>query len=288
MRLVSYRDGETWRAGFLEGEDVRDAASLAAAAAVGGEISGVRGLLEAGRETIEALASAFASVAPRPLAELQLGPPVPDPQKVICLGLNYSEHAGEVGEEAPPAPILFAKFANALVGTGAPIVLPPQSSKVDYEAELAIVIGRRCKDVAAADAADVVAGAMPLNDVSARDLQMQTGQWTAGKAPDTFAPCGPALVLWDEMGDLQEKRVRCRLNGETLQDANTSQMIFPIGETIEFISGLITLEPGDVIATGTPSGVGFTREPPILLKDGDVVEVEIEGLGVLSNPVVAG
>lgn len=215
-----------------------------------------------------------------------LGPPVPDPEKIICLGLNYKEHAAEASLEAPPAPMLFAKFRNSLVGQGAPIVLPRASEKVDYEGELAVVIGRRCKEVAEDDALDYVAGYMAFNDVSARDLQLQTSQWMAGKAIDTFAPCGPALVTTDEIEDVQALELRTRVNGETVQRTNTSMMIFSVRETIAFISKLMTLEPGDIIATGTPSGVGFKRNPPLLLGEGDVVEVEIEGLGVLHNPVV--
>ncbi len=287
MRLVSYRAGDGWRPGFLDGETVRDAAALAEASGAAVDCASTRTLLAAGCDAIEALAAAD-GVPALALGDLELGPPVPDPQKIICLGLNYRDHAAETGMAEPPAPILFGKFANSLVGPGAAIVRPAATDAVDYEAELAVVIGARCKDVAEADALKYVAGAMNLNDVSARDLQMQTGQWTAGKAIDTFAPCGPSLVLWDEYGDLQDLRVRCRVNGETLQDGTTADMIFGIAETIAWLSRLMTLEPGDVISTGTPAGVGFTREPPVRLVAGDRVEVEIDGLGVLANPVVDG
>jgi acylpyruvate hydrolase len=285
MKLVTYRSGGAWRSGFLDGESVRDSAALAEAAGVTVDCSSNRTLLAAGCDAIRALASATGAEA-LPLAGLELGPPIPDPQKIVCLGLNYRDHAEETGMAAPAAPILFPKFANSLIGPGAAIVRPAVSDQIDYEAELAVVVGARCKDVDAADALRYVAGAMNFNDVSARDLQMQTGQWTAGKAIDTFGPCGPALVLWDEMGDLQALRVQCRVNGETLQDGTTADMIFPVAETIAFLSSLMTLEPGDIVSTGTPAGVGFTREPPVRLRDGDVVEVEIEGLGVLANPVV--
>jgi 2-keto-4-pentenoate hydratase/2-oxohepta-3-ene-1,7-dioic acid hydratase in catechol pathway len=286
VRLVTYRiDEGPWRSGFLDGADVRDSAALAAAAGVDVDCSSNRTLLAAGSDAIRALAAADGAEALL-VAEVELGPPVPDPQKIVCLGLNYRDHAAETGMPEPAAPILFAKFANSLIGHGAPIVRTAASEQIDYEAELAVVIGARCKDVAEADAMRYVAGAMNFNDVSARDLQMQTTQWTAGKAIDTFGPCGPTLVLWDEMGDLQSLRVRCRVNGETLQDGTTADMIFPVAQTIGFLSRLMTLEPGDVISTGTPSGVGFTREPPVRLNAGDTVEVEIEGLGVLSNPVV--
>jgi len=286
MRLVTYRSDGAWRSGILEGEEVRDTAATAAAAGVTADCSSNRALLAAGSEVIRALAGAAASGEALPLAGLELGPPIADPQKVICLGLNYRDHAAETGMAEPPAPILFPKFASSLIGHGAPIVRPAVSDQIDYEAELAVVVGARCKHVAAADALRYVAGAMNFNDVSARDLQMQTGQWTAGKAIDTFGPCGPALVLRDEIGDLQALRVQCRVNGETLQDGTTADMIFPVAETIAFLSQLMTLEPGDIISTGTPAGVGFTREPPVRLRAGDVVEVEIDGLGVLSNPVV--
>jgi acylpyruvate hydrolase len=286
MRLVTYRSEGAWRSGILDGDGVRDTAAVARAAGVAADCTSNRALLAAGADAIAALAGATGEAEALPLADLELGPPITDPQKIVCLGLNYRDHAEETGMAAPPAPILFPKFASSLIGHGAPIVRPAVSDQLDYEAELAVVIGARCKDVAAEDALRYVVGAMNFNDVSARDLQMQTGQWTAGKAIDTFGPCGPSLVLADEMGDLQALRVQCRVNGETLQDGTTADMIFPIAETIAFLSQLMTLEPGDIISTGTPAGVGFTREPPVRLRAGDVVDVEIEGLGVLSNPVV--
>ena len=221
------------------------------------------------------------------LDEVELGPPVTDPEKIVCLGLNYRDHAAESGLALPTAPLLFAKFRNSLTGPRAPIVLPSRGELIDYEAELAVVIGRRGKDIAAEDALEHVAGAMAFNDVTARDVQHATSQWTAGKAIDTFAPCGPALVTLDELGDLQDLAIRARVNGVTVQDGHTSQMIFGVAETIAFISSLMTLEVGDIIATGTPAGVGISRDPQVLLHDGDLVEIEIEGLGVLSNPVAA-
>jgi len=247
----------------------------------------VRDVLEGGEEAL-AEAADLAGSAPRSYEtdDVVLGPPVPDPDKVICIGLNYREHAGEVDMEMPAAPILFPKFRNSLVGDGAAIVMPDLTDAGDYEGELAVVMGRRCRSVSESEALDFVAGYMPFNDVSARDLQMQTSQWTAGKALDTFAPCGPALVTADEIADVQDLDIRTRLNGEEVQSSNTSLMLFPVRTLISFISSLMTLEPGDVIATGTPSGVGFTREPPLVLKPGDRVEVEIEAVGLLQNPVV--
>jgi 2-keto-4-pentenoate hydratase/2-oxohepta-3-ene-1,7-dioic acid hydratase in catechol pathway len=299
VRLVSYstRDEHAgaarppWRAGVVAGDRIVDAARLAAD--TGGlpaaEAGSVRGLLALGDEALAALGSVAADRAADgvPRNEVVLGPPVPDPQKIICIGLNYRDHAGEVAMEPPPAPILFPKWPNSLIGDGQPIVLPPETSRGDYEGELGVVIGRRARRVSEAEALGAVAGYMPFNDVSARDLQMQVSQWAAGKAIDSFAPCGPELVLAGEVGDVRSLEVRTRLNGETVQSASTELMIFPVASLIAYISSLITLEPGDVIATGTPAGVGFTREPPIALAAGDVVEVEIPGVGLLTNPVVA-
>jgi 2-keto-4-pentenoate hydratase/2-oxohepta-3-ene-1,7-dioic acid hydratase in catechol pathway len=299
VRLVSYSTPgtpagaarEPWRAGIVVGDRIVDAERLSSEANIlsAGDARSVRGLLAHGDKALSALASIAADGVDHGLDRdaVVLGPPVPDPQKIICIGINYREHADEVLMEVPPAPILFPKWPNSLVGDGQPIVLPPETSRGDYEGELALVIGRRARRVSEAEALDVVAGYMPFNDVSARDLQMQVSQWAAGKAIDSFAPCGPELVLADEAGDGGAFEVTTRLNGETVQSASTELMIFSVERLIAYISSLITLEPGDVIATGTPAGVGFTREPPIALAAGDVVEVEIPGVGVLSNPVVA-
>jgi 2-keto-4-pentenoate hydratase/2-oxohepta-3-ene-1,7-dioic acid hydratase in catechol pathway len=184
------------------------------------------------------------------------------PGKIVCVGLNYHDHAEEGGQDLPKAPLLFAKWPNTLIGDGEPIILPEESTQVDYEAELGVVIG-----------------------ASARDLQFGDGQWTRGKSPDTFCPVGPRLVPRDEIEDPQALAIRCIVNGETLQDSSTSQMIFSVAEIIAYVTRVITLEPGDLIATGTPAGVGVFRDPKVLLQDGDEVSVEIEGLGTLTNPV---
>jgi 2-keto-4-pentenoate hydratase/2-oxohepta-3-ene-1,7-dioic acid hydratase in catechol pathway len=207
------------------------------------------------------------------------------PGKIICVGLNYRDHAEETGAEPPAAPLLFAKWGNTLIGDGDAIVLPPESSQVDYEAELGVVIGRTARRVAERDALDAVRGYICVNDVSARDLQFGDGQWTRGKSPDTFCPVGPRLVPREEVPDPQALAIRCRVNGRTLQDSSTANMIFSVAEIIAHISRTITLEPGDLIATGTPAGVGIARDPQVLLQDGDEVTVEIEGLGALTNPV---
>jgi 2-keto-4-pentenoate hydratase/2-oxohepta-3-ene-1,7-dioic acid hydratase in catechol pathway len=207
------------------------------------------------------------------------------PGKIICVGLNYRDHAEETGAELPKAPLLFAKWGNTLIGHGDPIVLPPESKEVDYEAELGVVIGTGGRHIAEAQALDHVRGYICVNDVSARDLQFADGQWTRGKSPDTFCPVGPRLVPREEIADPQALAIRCILNGETMQDSSTANMIFSVAEIISYVSRTITLEPGDLIATGTPAGVGVFRDPKVLLKDGDEVTVEVEGLGALTNPV---
>jgi 2-keto-4-pentenoate hydratase/2-oxohepta-3-ene-1,7-dioic acid hydratase in catechol pathway len=207
------------------------------------------------------------------------------PGKIVCVGLNYHDHAEEGGQDLPKTPLLFAKWPNTLIGAGEPIVLPAESAEVDYEAELGVVIGSTAKHVSEGDALDHVEGYICVNDVTARDLQFGDGQWTRGKSPDTFCPVGPRLVPREEIDDPQALAIRCVLNGQTMQDSSTSQMIFSVAEIIAYVTRVITLEPGDLIATGTPAGVGVFRDPKVLLKDGDEVSVEIEGLGTLTNPV---
>lgn len=219
------------------------------------------------------------------LEDVSLGPPVPSSQKIVCVGLNYRDHAEESGQSIPEHPVLFAKFPNAIIGPGAPIRIPEGSAQVDYEAELGVVIGRRAHGVSVEDAIYYVLGYTCLNDVSARDFQFADGQWVRGKAQDTFCPIGPVLVTADEIPDPQALAIRCHVNGATMQDSSTKEMIFSVAELISFISRGITLEPGDLIATGTPPGVGFARTPPVFLQPGDVVSVEIEGIGTLINPV---
>ena len=283
MRLVTFDDGVGARAGVLVGDHIVPVSELDAPAAT------VRGLLEAldaaGLAALGERAAASGSTDVR-LAEVRLLPPVPDPEKIICMGLNYRDHAEEAHQDIPEHPRWFAKFANSLVGDGADVVLPAAHAEfVDYEAELAVVIGRTAFDVSAEQALDHVAGAMPLNDVSARDLQLQNPLWTSGKAIDTFAPCGPALVTFDEAGDLGDLAVRTRINGEVVQEGSTTDMIFGVAETIAWLSRTMTLIPGDIIATGTPAGVGGFKG--LFLRDGDTVEVEVEGLGAVTNPVRA-
>jgi 2-keto-4-pentenoate hydratase/2-oxohepta-3-ene-1,7-dioic acid hydratase in catechol pathway len=210
-----------------------------------------------------------------------------DVGKIICAGMNYRDHAEETGLAVPERPVLFAKWPNALIGPGDPIVLPSLTAQVDYEAELGVVIGRRSRDLEVGDALDAVGGYVCVNDVSARDLQFADGQWTRAKSLDTFCPVGPRIVPATDVPDPQALRIRCLVNGEALQDSSTSNMVFSVAELVAYASRGMTLEPGDLIATGTPAGVGFTRKPPIFLRPGDEVTVEIEGVGELTNPVRA-
>jgi 2-keto-4-pentenoate hydratase/2-oxohepta-3-ene-1,7-dioic acid hydratase in catechol pathway len=214
--------------------------------------------------------------------------PIERPGKIVCVGMNYRDHAAESGMEVPARPVLFAKWPNSLVGAGEAIVLPPGFDQVDYEAELGVVIGTRARGLRADEALRAVAGYVCVNDVSARDLQFADGQWTRSKSLDTFCPVGPRLAPATEVRDPQRLGIRCLVNGEALQDSSTAEMVFSVAELVAFISEGITLEPGDLIATGTPAGVGFTREPPIFLRPGDEVTVEIDGIGVLTNPVRGG
>ena len=214
--------------------------------------------------------------------------PIDRPGKIICVGLNYRDHAEEQGTALPEAPLLFAKWQNTLIGPGEAIVIPPVVTKCDYEAELGVVIGERVRDASAENALEAVAGYVCVNDVSARDLQFADGQWTRGKSPDTFCPVGPALVSRDDLPDPQALPIRAILNGETVQESTTANMIFGVAEVIAYVTRTITLEPGDLIATGTPAGVGAFRDPPLFMRPGDEITIEIEGIGSLTNPVVAG
>jgi 2-keto-4-pentenoate hydratase/2-oxohepta-3-ene-1,7-dioic acid hydratase in catechol pathway len=284
MELVSYWSGSELRAGAAENGKLVDAAHA------GGYPASLRAIIAAGK------VDAFVADARRALSggtgivelhTVRLGPPIPDPDKIICLGLNYSDHAAEAKMDLPKAPILFPKFRNSLIGPHDDIMVPRVATEaLDYEVELGVVIGKRAREVDVADALDYVAGYSVINDVSARDLQMQTSQWAPGKAIDTFCPMGPGIVPAGEIGDPQNLMLTTRVNGAVLQHDSTKHMIFPVADTIAFITSFMTLEPGDIIATGTPAGVGFARKPPIRLHEGDVVEVEIEKIGALRNVIV--
>lgn len=285
MRLVSFtRDGAPG-AGVLIGEDIVPLVAL------GRKRESVRELLaDVGPEGLPDLGERAAAVGEAerlPLADVVLSAPVPDPEKIICIGLNYRDHAEETGQEIPKAPMWFAKFQNSLCGCDEPIVLPrAHPDYVDYEAELALVVGRRARNVEVGEALSFFAGTMPFNDVTARDLQLQNPLWTSGKAIDSFAPCGPALVSMDEAGDLGGLQLETRVNGERLQNGTTANLLFGPAELLAWLSRTITLLPGDIIATGTPAGVGAAQGR--FLRHGDVIEIEVvEGLGTLTNPVVA-
>ncbi len=211
--------------------------------------------------------------------------PIERPGKIVCVGLNYRDHAEEQGAELPAAPLLFAKFPTALIGPGEPIVIPPLVKQADYEAELGVVIGSTAKAVSKENALEAVAGYICANDVSARDLQFGDGQWTRGKSVDTFCPVGPQLVPAAEVSDPHALRIRAIVSGEVLQDSTTANLIFGVDEIIAYASQTMTLQPGDLILTGTPAGVGVFRDPKRMLEDGDEVTIEIEGLGELTNPV---
>jgi len=280
MRLVSFHTEDGPAAAVQIAEELVPVSALDAPA------TNVRGLLEAlDADGLRDLGRRTEITDERiSLSDVTLHAPITDPEKIVCLGLNYRDHAEETGQEIPSAPMWFAKFANSLSGSGQDIVLPAAHAEyVDYEAELALVIGRRARNVSAEDALSHIAGAMAFNDVSARDLQMQNPLWTSGKAIDTFAPCGPALVTLDEIDDLGALGLRTRVNGELLQQGTTANLIFGPAEVVAWLSRTMTLLPGDIIATGTPAGVGVAQGR--FLKDGDTVEVEIDGLGTLVNPV---
>ncbi|MET0557907.1 MAG: fumarylacetoacetate hydrolase family protein [Solirubrobacterales bacterium] len=281
MRLVTFDAGDGARAGVLEGDRVLDAWALLGEPHRGG----LRELLAAGR--VDDLRGRLGdSGAPsHPLAAVSLRAPITDPEKIVCIGLNYGKHAAEGGMEPPPAPTIFGKYRNALAAPGATVTLPANSRKVDYEAEVAFVVGRRAKQVSEAEALDYVAGYTLLNDLSARDLQFSTPQWMSGKVFDGSAPCGPALVTPDEAGPADAIGIRLTLNGEEMQSATTADLIFSIPALLSHLSELMTLEPGDIVSTGTPEGVGSVRDPRVWLADGDEIVIESPTLGRLQTRI---
>ena len=288
MRLVSYaaKDGIS-HLGALTEHGVVELPAAAHELSLPREIvASMSSWLEAGAprlvDTAELAVGSLASA--RALSDVRLLPPVPRPGKIVAIG-NYKDHSIESGAAPPKSPIIFAKFPNSIAGPEDSIVIPVGNPNVDYEAELAVVIGRRGKAIPAARAFEYIAGYMPLNDVSARVWQFGDKQWVRGKSCDTFCPTGPHLTTCDEIPDPHALAIRARVNGVTMQDSHTGKMIFRVPELIEFTSASITLEPGDIIATGTPEGVGAFRKPPIYLRHGDTVDVAIDGIGTLSNRV---
>ncbi len=281
MKLVSVATENGPQVGVLRGGQV----VLLAGAGFHTSLEVIAGGADA-LEKIAAFSSAGGAEA-LPLGSVRLTAPIPRPPKLICVGLNYRDHAAECGLEIPKVPTIFNKFPNVIVGPGDPIVLPANSTKPDYEAEFAFVVGTGGRHIPGERWKDHVFGYMNLNDVSARDFQMATSQWLMGKTFDTFAPTGPWLVTADEIADPHNLDIRITVSGEVLQSSNTRNLIFGIPELIAHLSSVVTLEPGDIVSTGTPGGVGFVRKPPRYLRAGDECVVEVAGLGQLRNPVVA-
>lgn len=300
MKLVRFQAGTGERIGVLVDDahgraacvvDVEEAAKLQGR----GLPQSMREFLASGATALEAARTAAERArqahleppAAYPLEDVRLLAPINDPRKIICIGQNYRDHCEEQRQPIPERPIIFAKFPTALIGPGEAIRIPKLSRKVDYEAELALVIGAGGRGIAEADAWKHVAGYMCFNDVSARDIQFGDGQWVRGKTFDTFAPIGPALVTPDEVGDPHSLDIRLTLNGRVMQHSNTANLVFGVYYLVSFLSQVMTLEPGDIVSTGTPGGVGVFRDPPVFLKPGDTVEVTIERVGTLTNPVAA-
>ena len=282
MRFVTFQSSSGIEAGaVVEGKVVglRDAGFDSVASIVAG---GAEAVDRAGRCVVQA-----SGKVQHDLAAVKLHAPLARPPKIICIGLNYRDHAEEGKMAIPDVPTVFCKFATSIVGPGDAIVLPKNSTKPDYEAEFVIVIGKGGRHIREEDWREHVFGYSILNDVSARDFQMATTQWTMGKTFDTFAPFGPQIVTADEIPDPHNLAISLTLNGETMQSSNTGNMIFQTPRLIAFLSSVFTLEPGDIISTGTPAGVGFARKPPRWLRPGDEVTVRVEGIGELTNPVVA-
>jgi acylpyruvate hydrolase len=285
MRLVTCRSPSGDAVAVLDGDDVIALRELVPEAP--GEMLGVIAAGEPLRARLAAALQSAPGAVRRPLGGVELRAPIPRPGKILCLGLNYAAHAKEGGNEVPEHPTVFVRVTTSLVAPGAPVVRPRVSEQLDYEVELVIVIGARCHDVAEDQALAHVFGYTIMNDVSVRDYQRRTSQWTLGKNFDGSGPMGPAIVTADELpAGARGLGIRTRLNGELLQDGNTADMVFPVPRIVALLSQVMTLEPGDVIATGTPSGVGHARRPPLWMKPGDVVTCEIDGIGTLSNPIV--
>ncbi len=283
MRLVTFcRTGSAPEAGVVRAGDVVCLPKT--------KFPDMLSILRGGGGALEEIRTYSSSAPPGAVVSLdsvRLLAPIPRPTKLICIGLNYRDHAEETKMPIPTVPTVFVKFPTAVIGPGDNIVLPKASTKPDYEAEFAFVVGKGGRYIAAAEWRDHVAGYTIVNDVSARDFQMATSQWTMGKTFDTFAPMGPYLVTADEVPDPHALGISLTLNGAVMQSSNTRNLIFGVPELIAFLSSVFTLEPGDVVSTGTPGGVGFARKPPVWLRPGDEVLVAVEGLGELRNPVVA-
>jgi 2-keto-4-pentenoate hydratase/2-oxohepta-3-ene-1,7-dioic acid hydratase in catechol pathway len=283
MLIARYRDGADVRIGVVEGPAVRPIDLAAMSLSEDVARIGVAALAGSGWRETDPLPLGDA----QPLASVRLLAPVPHPEKIICVGLNYALHAAESNTTLPSFPEIFAKLPNAIQDPDGPIVLPGSDPAIDYECELVVVVGSAARRLPRESALAAVAGYTVGNDVSARTLQLRGSQWVTGKSPDTFCPIGPWMATAAEIGDPQSLAISTTIAGETLQHATTAQMIFTVADLMVYVSALITLRPGDLILTGTPAGVGHTRQPPRYLREGDVVEITVERIGTLRNPVVA-
>lgn len=280
MKLVTFTHAAATRIGLVDEDAVVDLSSRPDVP------RDMLALLEAGRPGLRAAQEAVRGAPRIPLAEVRLEAPIARPPKFLAVGLNYADHVAESGREAPEHPTIFNKQSTCVTGPTDPIHVPRASHVVDYEGELGFVIGQRCRHVSRDDAVDVIAGYLVVNDVTVRDWQLRTPTWTMGKSFDTHGPIGPWIVTPDELTDPHQLRLRTWVNGELRQESNTKELIFDCFDLVEHFSTAFTLEPGDIVATGTPAGVGITRKPPELLKAGDVVRIEIEGIGWIENPVI--
>ena len=283
MLIARYQDGPAIRIGVVDGAEVRpiDLAGMALPEDV--TRVGVAALAGSGWRETDALPLGD----PQPLASVRLLAPVPHPEKIVCVGLNYALHAAESNTAVPSFPEVFAKFPNAIQDPDGPIVLPGDDPAIDYECELVVIVGSTARSLTPETALGAVAGYTVGNDVSARTLQLRGSQWVTGKSPDTFCPIGPWMATAVEIGDPQSLAISTTISGEILQHASTAQMIFTVEHLLVYLSALMTLRPGDLILTGTPAGIGHTRQPPRYLREGDVVEIAVERIGTLRNPVVA-
>jgi 2-keto-4-pentenoate hydratase/2-oxohepta-3-ene-1,7-dioic acid hydratase in catechol pathway len=282
MKLATFTHDGTRRIGVVDGEHVVDLA-----AARPDLPRDMLALLEAGPAALLAAGEAIGDGPRLPLGDVRLEAPIARPPKFLAVGLNYADHVAESGREPPEHPTLFNKQSTCVTGPTDPVHVPRASHVLDYEGELGFVIGRRCRHVSRDDAADVIAGYLVVNDVTVRDWQLRIPTWTMGKSFDTHGPIGPWIVTSDELRDPHQLRLRTWVNGELRQESNTKQLIFDCFALVEHLSTAFTLEPGDIVATGTPSGVGIAHKPPKLLQAGDVVRIEIEGIGAIENPVIA-
>jgi 2-keto-4-pentenoate hydratase/2-oxohepta-3-ene-1,7-dioic acid hydratase in catechol pathway len=280
MKLATFTHAGATRVGLVDEETVVDLSTTP------GVPREMLAFLEAGPTALRAANEALHGAPRIPLAEVRLEAPIARPPKFLAVGLNYADHVAESGRDAPEHPTIFNKQSTCVVGPTDSIHVPRASHVVDYEGELGFVIGQRCRHVSRDNAADVIAGYLVVNDVTVRDWQLRTPTWTMGKSFDTHGPIGPWIVTPDELTDPHQLRLRTWVNGELRQESNTKELIFDCFSLVEHFSTAFTLEPGDIVATGTPAGVGITRKPPQLLKAGDVVRIEIEGIGQIENPVI--